>query len=113
MGNATEPGYATGIPSNIAGKYNEIRKDKVSKFAHNGKISYGESVRKEGCPPLFLDPFQIVNVNKLVGSKLVPTIAKVIEPLGFAYQTISQLSGLIKTQRDRTNDGFFAIRAPN
>lgn len=110
---ANEPGFATGVPSNIAKNYQSIRNDKVQKFVHNGKITYGESVRKEGCPALFIDPFQLINVNKLVGSKLVPTLAKVIEPLGFSTQTLKKLPDLIKTQRDATNDGFFAVKAPN
>jgi len=112
-GNATEEGFAAGIPSNLASNYQKLREKKVQKFEHNGKITYGESVRKEGCPALYLDPFQIVNVNKLVGSKIVSTIAKVIEPLGFSSQTITQLPSLIGKQRDNTNDGFFAVEAPN
>jgi len=111
--NADEEGYATGMPSNIAQNYQDLRNDKVEKFPHNGKIPYGESVRKEGCPPLYLDPFQIVNVNRLVGGRLVPTLARVINPVRFAAQTVAQLPDLVKTQRDRSNDGFFAVKAPN
>jgi len=112
-GNTTEPNIATGVPRNLAKNYAKLRDDKVTKFAHNGKITYGESVRKEGCPALYLDPFEIVNVNRLVGTKLVPTIARVINPLSFASQTIDKLPSLVKEQRDRSNDGFFAVKAPN
>lgn len=112
-GNANEPGFATGIPANIADNYKKVREEMVERFAENGKIPYGESIRKEGCPALYLDPFQIVNVNKVVGSKIVPTLAKVIEPLAFSYQTITQLPGLIQKQRDASNDGYFAVKAPN
>jgi len=112
-GNADEPGVATGIPSTLAANYRKLREERVQKFAHNGKITYGESVRKEGCPALHIDPFEIVNVNRLVGSKLVPTLAQVIEPLGFSTQTLSQLPNIVGKQRDLANDGFFATRAPN
>jgi len=112
-GNTDEPGIATGVPSNLAANYKKLREEKVQKFAHNGKITYGESVRKEGCPALYIDPFQIVNVNRLVGTKLLPTLAKVIEPLGFSSLTLSQLDSLVEEQRDRANDGFFATKAPN
>jgi len=111
--NCTEADIATGVPRNLAANYQQLREEKVSRFQHNGKVSYGESVRKEGCPALYLDPFQIVNVNKLVGSKLVPTLARVIEPLAFASQTLQKLPNLVKEQRDRANDGFFAVKAPN
>merc|ERR1719469_440983 len=48
--NADEPGYPTGMPSNIRENYRELREEQVKKFEHNGWVSYGESSRKEGCP---------------------------------------------------------------
>jgi len=112
-GNATEPGIISGKPRNIAANYRAVREEEVKKFEHNGWISFGESARKEGCPNYYIDPFQIVSVNLIVGTRIVPTLAQVIEPLAFSYTTLTQLPGLIETQRDRSNDGFFAMRAPN
>jgi len=112
-GNASEPGVASGMPANIAANYQAVREEQVKKFEHNGWISFGESARKEGCPNYYIDPFQIVSINQIVGSQLVPTLAQVIEPLAFSYTTLNQLPGLIETQRDRSNDGFFAMQAPN
>jgi len=112
-GNTDERGITNAIPANIASNYQKLREDTVEKFQHNGRIPYGESIRKEGCPALYLDPFEIVNVNKFVGSRLLPTIARVINPLTFAAMTIKEFDGLVKEQRDRSNDGFFAVKAPN
>jgi len=111
--NANEKGFRTEMPSNITDNYKKLKAQKVDGFVHNGKTEYSESIRREGCPPLHLDPFKIVNVNRLVGSKLIPTLARVIEPLGFASLTLSQLPKLVKEQEERSNDGFFAVKAPN
>jgi len=109
----TEPGVASGVPVDIAANYQAVREERVKKFEHNGWISFGESARKEGCPNYYLDPFQIVSVNMIVGTRIVPTLAQVIEPLALSYTTIGQLPGLVETQRENCNDGFFAMKAPN
>lgn len=111
--NANEPGFATGIPSNIASNYEEVASQKVTKFEHNGEVRYDESVRKEGCPALYLDPFELIRVDKLIGNKLIEILARVIDPLRFAAQTLTQLPSLVGAQRDSSNDGFFAVKAPN
>jgi hypothetical protein len=119
---ATHPGIPNGKPSNISEGYAELR-SRMTRVREcpvhipnrPTRIPYGDSIRKEGCPPFYLGvgDWEIINVNVLVGSKLVPTLAQVINPIRFAAQSLTQLPNLIGENRAISNDGYFAIKAPN
>jgi len=120
--NAVEPGYPNGKPANITAGYAELRA-RMTRTRENPvydpdrpeKIPYSDSIRREGCPPYYLSigDFEIIDINKLIGGKLISTIAQVIDPLRFAAQTIREQPTLVAANRDISNDGFFAIEAPN
>jgi hypothetical protein len=103
--NATEPGVASSVPEDVEKSYEQLYDEGIKS---NGRgLSYGNSARKEGCPPMSsIMGFTINDVYKALS--WLPPIERLM-----AQITMGTLPALVWSASNSRNDGFFAIKAPD
>lgn len=93
-----------GIPEKIAENYEKQMSKRVESRTGHKAMSWGESARRDGAPPI-----KILggDVNQLIGNLRSKTMARIM-----SGQSIEQMPGIIRGQSKAVNDGFYLTDAP-